>query len=160
MKFHKGHIHSARLTPDQVLEMRELYSQGWTQRALGERFNLGVGQVGRIVRGEAWRAYTNPGERVSQPLAVAEAPESDLAASQARLEKLMAQHLPKADPLKEFLSDSARERYLGQGAYNPDKPLPVLPRDESAEEPPVSSEAGGDDTTGADIDSPTSGGED
>lgn len=61
MKFRKNHTTAAKLTPEQVLEMRERYvEEGWTQGALAREYKVSVGQVGRIVRGEAWIDYQQP----------------------------------------------------------------------------------------------------
>jgi len=45
----------ARLTWDQVREMRALYAEGWTQKALSEKYGVVYTQVGNIVRGESWK---------------------------------------------------------------------------------------------------------
>ena len=51
----KGEAHwCAKLTADQVREMRRLTDEGWTRKALGERFNVNPATVSRIVRG-LWR---------------------------------------------------------------------------------------------------------
>ncbi len=55
MLFSKDNVRAARLNSDQVAEMRQLYAQGVTQRALGEHYGLSTVQVGRIVRGESWK---------------------------------------------------------------------------------------------------------
>lgn len=44
----------AKLTEDQVVEIRRLRVAGWTQDALAARFSISQTQVGRIVRGERW----------------------------------------------------------------------------------------------------------
>ena len=53
--FDKRNLRAARLTSDKVMEMRQLYEDGATQRELGEHFGVSTVQVGRIVRGESWR---------------------------------------------------------------------------------------------------------
>lgn len=58
-KFTAGHRRSAKLTPEQVLELRTLYSEhNWSQGRLARHYGISVGQVGRIVRGEQWQEYT------------------------------------------------------------------------------------------------------
>lgn len=50
---------AAKLSAAQVVELRRLYQEeGWTQGRLARHFQVGVGQVGRIVRGEAWVTVT------------------------------------------------------------------------------------------------------
>jgi len=56
-KYRVGNSRAAKLRPEQVLKMRELYEQGMTQRELGEIYDMSVNQVGRIVRNESWKAY-------------------------------------------------------------------------------------------------------
>ena len=43
-----------KMTQEQVQEMRRMYGEGATQGALARHFQLGIAQVGRIVRGECW----------------------------------------------------------------------------------------------------------
>ena len=59
-KFSRGHTKAAKLTATQVLEIRELYNQGFTQGALSKQFHISVVQIGRIVRGEVWQQYQQP----------------------------------------------------------------------------------------------------
>jgi hypothetical protein len=51
---------SRKLTPEQVFEMRERWQEGWTYGRLSRHYGIGVGQVGRICRGEAWQGFANP----------------------------------------------------------------------------------------------------
>lgn len=46
---------AARLTPGQVVEIRERYAEGESQAALSRAFQVSVNQIGRIVRGESWQ---------------------------------------------------------------------------------------------------------
>ena len=48
-----------KVSRDDVELMRKAYGEGATQGALARRFGISVGQVGRIVRGEAWQEVTN-----------------------------------------------------------------------------------------------------
>lgn len=43
-----------KMTYEKVQEMRRMYGEGATQGALARHFQLGIAQVGRIVRGECW----------------------------------------------------------------------------------------------------------
>ena len=43
------------LTPGQVIEIRRLYGAGWSQGRLAREFPVGIAQVGKIVRMEAWK---------------------------------------------------------------------------------------------------------
>jgi hypothetical protein len=50
------HNPRAKLTLDEVGQIRELYSSGnYTQPTLGKRFNVGRSAIGHIVRNETWR---------------------------------------------------------------------------------------------------------
>lgn len=53
--FRQGNMKAAKLTPSEVIEIRQLYAAGWTQGALCKKFCVGVNQIGRIVRGESWK---------------------------------------------------------------------------------------------------------
>lgn len=53
-KFGRNNRRAAKLGAVQVEEMRREYDLGVTQRELGAKFGVSVGQVGRIVRGESW----------------------------------------------------------------------------------------------------------
>ena len=53
-EFSRNNVKASKLTPTQVLEIKELYAGGVTQGALCRRFGMSVGQIGRIVRGESW----------------------------------------------------------------------------------------------------------
>lgn len=51
----KGVMHrNARLTEEQVREIRQRYMQGETQARLGQEFGLSHGSIGSIVRRENW----------------------------------------------------------------------------------------------------------
>jgi hypothetical protein len=55
-------IRNAKLTPTQVLEIREKYwQQHYTQGALCREYEVSVVTIGRIVRGESWKAQGGPG---------------------------------------------------------------------------------------------------
>lgn len=58
-----GELHpNAKLTVDDVVEIRRLSRRGVTQRRLGTRFGVSGANVGYIVRGQAWRHPTRAGE--------------------------------------------------------------------------------------------------
>lgn len=52
-KFTLGNIRSAKLSNEQVFEMRNLYAEGATQAHLSRTFGVNINTVGRIVRGES-----------------------------------------------------------------------------------------------------------
>lgn len=45
---------AARLSADQVIDIRTRYQGGMTQGALARMYKVSIGQIGRIVRGESW----------------------------------------------------------------------------------------------------------
>jgi len=51
----KGETHyAAKLSNDTVIEMRRLYSDGHTQKALAQKYGIGQGLVSRVVRRKSW----------------------------------------------------------------------------------------------------------
>jgi len=92
-KFQHGNRRSAKLTPTQVLEMRQMYADGATQGQLSRYFGRSVGQVGRIVRGEQWQDYAQvpTDQEIEHNLALAPPVDPEvLAASMARLTEKLA----------------------------------------------------------------------
>ena len=59
-KFGKNHSKAAKLTGTQVMEIRARYLEGETQGSLCREFNVGIAQIGKIVRGEAWKGLPTP----------------------------------------------------------------------------------------------------
>ncbi len=75
-KFRQGNIKAAKLSNEDVLELRRKYiheNPPWTQGALSRHYGLSINTVGRIVRGES---------RQSVPMAISS---EDIAESAARL---------------------------------------------------------------------------
>lgn len=116
-KFNKHHTKAAKLTPSQVFELREKYSQGQSQGSLAREYQVSVGQIGRIVRGESWQQYTNPAE-IKEPVHVTtgvshEPSEAEIQASFEKLQRMLGENAVdtkvKSD-LDEFLTDSKEER--------------------------------------------------
>jgi len=54
-KFSKHNSRGAKLDAGRVRALREDYAGGASQGELARKYGLSVGQVGRIVRGEAWQ---------------------------------------------------------------------------------------------------------
>jgi len=77
--FEKRNRQSAKMTAEQVGEIRQHYAEGATQRDIGEYYGLSTVQVGRIVRRESWRGSAGSGERS----------QSDVDKSQGRLLAMM-----------------------------------------------------------------------
>jgi hypothetical protein len=124
MKFNKGHTRAAKLTGEQVYQLRLDYVGGMTQGELCHKYQISIGQVGRIVRGESWQAFHNPAEvatGVIPPIMQKsdEQIQTEADASLARVMERMQADITKAreKPLDSFLNDEARERakgYLGE----------------------------------------------
>lgn len=55
-KFQKRNTRSAKLDQEQVRMIRRRYGQGESQGSLARELGLSIGQIGRIVRGEAWQS--------------------------------------------------------------------------------------------------------
>lgn len=47
--------HAAKVTEDQVREMRDLRQTGWTLKRIAEKYSLGMGNVCWIVKGKHWK---------------------------------------------------------------------------------------------------------
>ena len=54
-RFRVSNSRAAHLKADDVIEIRKLFADGWTQGKLSRHFGVSVGQIGRITRGEAWQ---------------------------------------------------------------------------------------------------------
>lgn len=54
-QFAPNNIKSAKLTWTDVRRIRELYAEGWSQGDLSREFDVGVAQIGKIVRNECWK---------------------------------------------------------------------------------------------------------
>lgn len=59
MAFNKGNLKSGKrkLTPMDVLDIRRRYGIGESQASLCREYQVTVGTIGRIVRGESWQGY-------------------------------------------------------------------------------------------------------
>lgn len=91
-KFQKGQHRAAKLTPEQVIEIRRLYSEeNWSQPMLARYFGISGGQIGRIVRGESWQQYTQiPTEQeIAHRMVTSPPPADEVSASLERLKALM-----------------------------------------------------------------------
>jgi hypothetical protein len=100
-RFRLGNIRGAKLTPEQVVEIRERYWRGMeSQGALCRAYGVSKETIGRVVRGETFQEYGGPvpGGREKPPAqelaeaaedhAALSAPEPDGAAIAASLAKL------------------------------------------------------------------------
>lgn len=74
-KFRQNHIAAAKLDSMKVLRIRQLYhDEGWSQGRLSREseklfgVSISVGQIGRIVRNEAWKQYSQIGRTESEVL--------------------------------------------------------------------------------------------
>lgn len=108
-KFPRFNIKASKLTPTKVFELREKYAAGASQGSLAREYQISVGQVGRIVRGESWQQYSNPAEET--PIQIMspnlEPTPEEIQASYERLQKLLQKDVNtkvKSD-LDEFLTD-------------------------------------------------------
>lgn len=91
-KHHRGNTRAAKLTPIQVLDIREAYDTGTTQRELCNRYGVSIGTIGRIVRGETWQSYGGPGEHEG-----ASRQDVDSSMHEAALERMAQMNAPASD---------------------------------------------------------------
>lgn len=97
-QFERRNAKASKLTPSQVVEIRRRYAEGATQNALCREYQMSIGQIGRIVRGESWHSLE--GGAIASP-AMAKASEAAFLAklaADAELRNANAQHVP-ASPL-------------------------------------------------------------
>jgi hypothetical protein len=58
--FQRRNQRASKLTAGQVYEIRQKYNEGISQGQLCREYNVSIGQIGRIVRGESWRNMPPP----------------------------------------------------------------------------------------------------
>lgn len=64
----KGEGHpDAKLTANDVLQMRELFAAGMSGRALARKFGIGSAQASAIIRGAAWKSVAKPCTQGTNP---------------------------------------------------------------------------------------------
>lgn len=95
-KFNQHNTKSAKLTASQVLEIRVAYADGTTQGSLARKYNISIGQIGRIVRGESWNSFQQvetdqaiERRMVSDSATAVPATADEIQASQERLLKML-----------------------------------------------------------------------
>jgi len=116
-RFDSGNVKSAKLTWAQVRRMRELYAVGWTQGKLTREFDVGIAQVGRIVRNESWRetrAGYAGGETVGAGVPTPTAFLEDLMREQ-EMRKELEGETPKPEDGVKLAMKAVRERAGGFG---------------------------------------------
>jgi hypothetical protein len=118
MKFMERNIRAGKVTPADILNIRELYhNQRYTQRALANMYNVATETIGRIVRNETWREYGGAGTENNpsaaenlhhaalERMAQMNAPASDSAVIQASMaqvaQKLAALEVTQQPPARD-----------------------------------------------------------
>lgn len=92
LNVHKG---NAKLSVQQVMEIRRLRGEGWTQPALARAFKISVNQIAKICNGTAWANVTmgtevlTDGEAEVRQLTMPQISDEEIAASQARLAAML-----------------------------------------------------------------------
>ena len=104
--FRRGNHYAAKLRPDQIVEMRQRYAEGWTQGALVKEYDVSLSTVARCVRGEIWRHLPQPRSEEELTTGAAE--------SQAALIRMMA-----ADPQLAAMVQPSAEPTPPQAAIDP-----------------------------------------
>jgi hypothetical protein len=110
-KFRRFNTRSARLTGEEVLQIREEYEKGTTQGELCRKYQVSVNTIGRIVRGETW---TQLGGETAEHIYQRPAPtDAEIAASEQRvleaLQSDIAQVRKVNTELDELRSPKAKE---------------------------------------------------
>lgn len=110
---------NSKVNGEQVMQIRKLYAEGWTQGSLCREFQLSIGQIGKIVRGESWTHLpTITTDREYQAAAQLndlaevrgrEVPEEVIKASQERVMEL----LEKGKKQDEAMPQIVMDRYNG-----------------------------------------------
>lgn len=123
-KFTRNNKTSSKLTASQVYDIREKYTKGFSQGALAREYGVGVGQIGRIVRGEAWQEFAQPEDLRSTELqAVAQRmvkgliTDEEIEESQRKLNELIGkdQGLGIVDKLVENIKQEKEENAQVKG---------------------------------------------
>lgn len=124
-----------KMTQEKVQEMRRMYGEGATQGALARHFQLGIAQVGRIVRGECWQR----GAGLRMPTQV----EADAALARLLETQRLAQarrEMEAADPvLKAWSEETQGLANLGAAVCRP--PPMLLEGGDAPDEAPGASSA-------------------
>jgi hypothetical protein len=97
MAFQPHNTRAARLTPEDVANIRERYADGaTTQGALARHYRVSVNTIGRIVRGESWNAYSGPRSegRYALDPASPNPPQEEINSSLDALNKLLGDSTP------------------------------------------------------------------
>lgn len=115
-KFRAGNISRAKLTPEDVVEIRRRYNALETQGALARAYGVSIGTIGRIVRGESWTAYQQPQhplevshEAAMEQIITDSAPPTDDVAIQASIaltQSLIADNAPAGPTRFDELMDN------------------------------------------------------
>lgn len=66
MSFRQSNTRAAKLRPQDILDIRTRYASGETQGRLSRDYQISLGQIGRIVRGESWQQL--PTQRTDQDI--------------------------------------------------------------------------------------------
>jgi transposase-like protein len=115
-QFQPGNTRSAKLSNEEVLEMRRRYGEGQSQAQLARHYGVNVNTVGRIVRGESR-------QRVPMPVDPPDVIAARLAALQESHNQSIHERLTTAiqkeyttqvkpiQELEEFLSPTAADKY-------------------------------------------------
>lgn len=105
--FNRGNLKSAKLTPEQVYDIRQKYTEGWTQAALARLYQVTTGTIGRIVRGEAWQQFANPAADLIRGENPDEGPLSpaDKSGAQRSLERFQALMRERGAPEPTIISE-------------------------------------------------------
>jgi len=121
MTFSKGHNASAKLTAEQVWQIRERYmAGGCTQASLCREYNVTIMTIGRIIRGETWQGLAAPRREPTQ---------DDIEASMKRLLQMPGVKVEgNYEALVEKLNRTAEQSPVGQEA-RANRALDVLKSD-------------------------------
>jgi len=107
--FEKRNRGARKLSGVQVSDIRRRYEGGATQSSLSREYQVSVGQIGRIVRGESWQGgtgYTPPAAPI----------EMDVAEMDARILALQRAHSVQTSTSPPSLLDGGNAADETQGA--------------------------------------------
>lgn len=89
-------------TPQEVMRIRTLYAEGWSQGRLAREFRRTVGTIGRIVRGETHQELPSISKEEDIAAAAAEA--------QKRFQEIVQKDLTKVE--ERFFADLDKQQQL------------------------------------------------
>lgn len=105
-KFRQHNTRAARLTPEEVYQIRQEYEAGTTQGELCRKYGVSVGTIGRIVRGETWNQFQGP--RAVQTYDLPRPSDSEIQESERRLRESLEPTSQRSEEVLAKLAEAVK----------------------------------------------------